>query len=227
MTAARTGDDFRSDVADYTLSKNFGTVDGRGHPDSQWPYAKRAGASILTGVAVFSGLMGTSIGGAGAVVSAAVSRTDRGVLTPFSPPRTLRLAPSLPSGTTESRSDREVIGWIKESSGLTWDQLGKVFGVSRRAVHMWANGGRLNESNARRVREFSAIVRSIQSESLNPSPDIVRGQLLQVGAGGLSIIDRLRREQSSGSTWGMPFGPERFVGAIREPLHAPVGENGQ
>jgi hypothetical protein len=219
MTAARTSDDFRSDVADYTLSKNFGTADGGGRPDSHWPYAKKAGASLLmTGVAVF-GVMGTSMG-------AAASKTDRGVLTPSSPTRTLRLVPPLP-GSVDSRSDREEISWIKESSGLTWDQLGKVFGVSRRAVHMWANGGRLNESNARRVREFSAIVRSIQAESPDPSPDIVRGRLLQVEADGLSTIDRLRRDQSSGATWGMPFGPERLVGALRDPLRAPVGEIGQ
>src|SRR6266542_2454198 len=32
---------------------------------------------------------------------------------------------------------------LYEASGLTWEQLARLFGVSRRAVHNWANGGRM------------------------------------------------------------------------------------
>jgi transcriptional regulator with XRE-family HTH domain len=37
---------------------------------------------------------------------------------------------------------------LKARSGLTWDQLAGVFGVSRRAVHGWAAGARLNAQNS-------------------------------------------------------------------------------
>ena len=118
-----------------------------------WPYAKKAGASLLlTGVAMLSGLVGTSAGHYGSIGSVVmVGRTARGEFAPIAPARETL---SHRGCSHESRSDREEITWVKEHSGLTWDQLGKVFGVSRRAVHMWANGGRLNESNARRLREF-------------------------------------------------------------------------
>ena len=118
-----------------------------------------------------------------------------------------------------AHSDRKEVAWVKEHAGLTWDQLGKVFGVSRRAIHLWSNGGRLNEPNARRLREFGALIRRLETD-LGPaaSPETVRGRLLEVESDGLSLIDRLRRERSSGVAWGAPFGPEHLVGAIREPL---------
>jgi len=116
------------------------------------------------------------------------------------------------------------VAWVKDHSGLTWEQLGRIFGVSRRAVHMWANGGRLNESNARRLREFAAVVRGIETGQENPTPESVRARLLEVVQDRLSIVDALRQERSSGATWGAPFGPERLVDATRQPLRTPVGE---
>lgn len=121
-----------------------------------------------------------------------------------------------------SLSDRDEVAWIKDHSGLTWDQLGKVFGVSRRAVHMWANGGRLNESNARRLREFSAVIRGMVADAT--TPEDVRGRLLEVGPDGVSIIDRMRNERSSGATWGAPFGPEHLIDASREASRTAVSE---
>jgi hypothetical protein len=212
--------------AEYSFS-DFGTIDpnaGRGQVRPFTP--KVAGASLLlAGVALLGDLTGTTIGGGqyGSIASfVTIDRTDCGQLAP---------EPSkvVPRGfeSRDIRSDREEITWIKEHSGLTWDQLGKVFGVSRRAVHMWANGGRLNESNAHRLRSFSAIVRDVESEIRQPTPETVRTRLLQVESDGLSIVDRLRRDRSVGPTWGAPFGPERLVNAVRRPLRTPVGEVGQ
>ncbi|MFE3059104.1 hypothetical protein [Nocardia sp. NPDC059239] len=175
-----------------------------------------AGASLLfSAVVMLGGLGATSIGDQydRAASFAMVGATSRGELGSNPEP-----VGAKPVEGAESRSDREEIAWIKAHSGLTWDQLGKVFGVSRRAVHMWANGGRLNESNARRLRSFSAIVRDIEAVISPQTPEMVRARLLQVEPDGLSIVDRLRRDRSAGPTWGAPFGPERLVDAIREPL---------
>lgn len=120
------------------------------------------------------------------------------------------------------RTDRDEIVWIKEHSGLTWDQLGKVFGVSRRAVHMWANGGRLNEANAQRLREFASIIERLEAETPGATPETIRARLNQIEADGYSIVGRLRQERSGGPSWGAPFGPERLVDAIRGPLHEPT-----
>lgn len=121
-------------------------------------------------------------------------------------------------------SDRDEVTWVKDNSGLTWDQLGKVFGVSRRAVHMWANGGRLNESNARRLREFSAVIRGIVDSTEATAPEDVRGRLLEVGFDGLSIIDRMRNERSKDATRGAPFELEHFIDVRREPSRTTVSE---
>jgi hypothetical protein len=214
--------EYRDQVAEYRFSE-FGT-----EASPTYPSARKAGASLLmAGLAAFGGLAGagTSIGGNyGAIQSlAAVNRTDHGA---FAAPVVAKPVPAVPRGlNAQSRSDRDEVAWIKAHSGLTWDQLGKIFGVSRRAVHMWANGGRLNESNARRLRTFAAIIHRLESErSGDATPEVLRARLLQIEPDGMSIVDRLRRDHSNGPTWGAPFGPERLVDAIREPLRTPVGE---
>lgn len=50
---------------------------------------------------------------------------------------------------------------LHSRSGLTWTQLGSLFGVSRRAVHHWANGGRMNAANAELLAELSTRVAAI------------------------------------------------------------------
>lgn len=112
---------------------------------------------------------------------------------------------------TVVRSDQEELLWIKEQSGLTWEQLGRVFGVSRRAVHLWANGGRMNEANARTLRDFASTVQAVSSDS----PEMTRAALMSRDADGLSSLDRLRRSnvKRSGETWGSPFLPEYKVAA--------------
>lgn len=41
----------------------------------------------------------------------------------------------------------ERVARLKADTGLTWDQIARLFGVSRRAVHQWAVGGRMNSHN--------------------------------------------------------------------------------
>lgn len=215
--------------ADYGLG-GTGTGNSTGPHERGYPGAVTTGAvTLLLPIALaMSGVSVTSSGAVDGLFSqlAEVGGTYRGEFapTPVTASRTTRPQIAVPAVVTElSRSDREEISWVKASSGLTWDQLGKVFGVSRRAVHMWSNGGRLNESNARRLREFSAVVKEIQASIPSATPDEVRAKLLDVGPDGVSVVDRLRRERSSGPTWGMPVEPEHLIDVIREP----AGEVGQ
>ncbi|MBW0255865.1 hypothetical protein [Cellulomonas sp. PS-H5] len=114
-------------------------------------------------------------------------------------------------------SDQEEVLWLKNHSGLTWDQLGRVFGVSRRAVHLWANGGRMNEGNAAVLREFSRAVRSIAATE----PDAVRAALLAVPAEGYSVVDNFRRRHAAGDSPGQPFAVHELLGALSDepPIH--------
>lgn len=217
---------YRDPVAGYqfsTFQTTYATDEER-----RCPYASKATAPLLmAGLIMTGGLFGTTIGSETPFESMIVGgRTIRGELAPLlsdsSPART---AP--PAEAVAHRSDRDEIVWIKEHSGLTWDQLGKVFGVSRRAVHMWANGGRLNEVNAERLREFASIIQRLEVETPAATPETIRARLNQVEADGYSIVGRLRQERASGPSWGAPFGPERLIDAIRAPLRVRAGEAGQ
>ena len=50
---------------------------------------------------------------------------------------------------------------LKEDSGLTWDQLRRLFGVSRRALHMWAGGAQMNSRNQERLTYLEQFVSSL------------------------------------------------------------------
>lgn len=217
---------YREPVAGYEFSAFQTTY--ASDEERRCPHASKATASVfMAGLIMAGGLSGTTVGGENPFTSMIVGgRTIRGELAPLpvdsSPARNAPAAEAI-----AHRSDRDEILWIKEHSGLTWDQLGKVFGVSRRAVHMWANGGRLNEAHAQRLREFASIIQRLEAETPDAAPETIRARLNQVEADGYSIIGRLRQERSGGPSWGAPFGPERLIDAIRDPLRVRAGEVGQ
>ena len=41
---------------------------------------------------------------------------------------------------TETEATRKAVSELRRISGLTWEQLAWLFGVSRRSVHFWASG---------------------------------------------------------------------------------------
>lgn len=132
--------------------------------------------------------------------------------TESTPARTVadaRAEPSRPAGLRTAADD---IRWLHASSGLTWEQLGRAFGVSRRAVHHWANGGRLNAANAEILAYLVALVGSLPAHTA----DHRRALLLAPTDQGPSVIDRLRSRQRTAAqdALGNPFAPEELVGAL-------------
>lgn len=82
----------------------------------------------------------------------------------------------------------EAVKSLRVESGLTWDQLGRLFGVSRRAMHLWASGGRMNAAHAEALSAILEVVRNLPgSGTIDP-----REALLRPGAGGHSVYDELR-----------------------------------
>lgn len=69
------------------------------------------------------------------------------------------LAGSIIFAPTETTAD--LVREVKDNSGLTWEELGRIFGVSRRAVHNWANGGKANAFNSRRIRRVHALIHDL------------------------------------------------------------------
>jgi hypothetical protein len=132
---------------------------------------------------------------------------------------------------------------LRRLSGLTWDQMARIFGVSRRSLHFWASGQGLNTSNEERLNRLLAAIRKIyrgaavetRSALLHPLPDgrlpfdlLVSGRYEEVvrilgegpglhrrPAGGLSEIARDARR---------PFDPETLVSALPDKVHRDVGK---
>jgi hypothetical protein len=76
-----------------------------------------------------------------------------------------------------NRAFADRVRLLKLRSGLSWMQVAEVFGVSRRAVHFWVQGGNMNGENAARLGHVEAVVarhdlgegRATRASLLSPS----------------------------------------------------------
>lgn len=114
--------------------------------------------------------------------------------------------------TQSEPADRDLVRWLHDNSGLTWEQLGRLFGVSRRAVHLWASGGRMNASNATTLHELAATVRSLPGDT----PNERRAGLLRVQSDGASIVDLFRSRHAASAAPDKAAPPERLLGALHD-----------
>ncbi|WP_327719387.1 hypothetical protein OG381_31315 [Streptomyces sp. NBC_00490] len=57
-------------------------------------------------------------------------------------------------------SAEELVKLIHDESGLTWEQLSRVLGVSRRSVHLWASGGRVNARHGEMLVRLAEIIKA-------------------------------------------------------------------
>ena len=79
-----------------------------------------------------------------------------------------------------------MIRQLQQRSGLTWGELARALGVSRRAVHHWSAGKRPSERHARRVEDLAGLV----ARHPGTTSDAVRGLLLAPGIDGRSELTR-------------------------------------
>ncbi len=94
---------------------------------------------------------------------------------------------------------------LREASGLTTEQIARLFGVSRRAVHLWASGGRMNAAHHEQLARLLATIRMLPGHT----PEQRKAALLTPDQDGLSLFDRLRSEHKSGDedVSGAPWRP--------------------
>lgn len=115
--------------------------------------------------------------------------------------------------TLQPRSLRESVLLLHDLSGLTWDQLGKLLGVSRRAMHLWTAGGRMNSHHAERLGRVIAVVQSINAVTTSER----REALLSAGPGGHTIYENLLSEMSQTlGVNGPALTPAELVGALHD-----------
>ncbi len=79
------------------------------------------------------------------------------------------------------------IAELRRLSGLTWDQLARLFGVTRRSLHFWASGKPLTPANEERLNRMLATIRKIDRGSAGAN----RAALLGASTGGEIPFDML------------------------------------
>ncbi len=150
---------------------------------------------------------------------------------------------TLPS-TSSPEATQKSLGVLRRLSGLTWDQLAKLFNVSRRSLHFWASGqplSRFNEEQLNRLlgtiqyidRGTASLNRSLLlklDNNSNPLFDLlVAGKHEEfkqiVGAGNALQKPQLGSLSEDVYAARMPQNPADLVDALQDPVHREVGQS--
>lgn len=86
-----------------------------------------------------------------------------------------------------------VVRDLHEISGLTWEQIAKLFSVSRRAVHLWAAGKPMNAGHEELLSGLLRIAKALPGSTAAQR----RSAMLRPGASGPSIYDQLRMDRAN------------------------------
>lgn len=133
------------------------------------------------------------------------------------------------------------VGELRRLSGLTWDQLARVFNVSRRSLHFWASGKAMAPSNEEHLQRVLAVVRkidrgaasanrtallSVRADGTIPFDLLVNGDyeraLLLLGPGDGRRVPPPTLSAGARSTRA-PRPPEELVGALQDRIHPTSG----
>lgn len=76
---------------------------------------------------------------------------------------------------------------IRQLANLTWDETAKLFGVSRRSVHLWANGRRPSSEQERKLNRVLGIL----SAHNKLAPSVLRERLMASATPGTLFFDLL------------------------------------
>jgi hypothetical protein len=79
------------------------------------------------------------------------------------------------------------LGEIKEKSGLTWEQLARIFKVTQRSLHLWMDGATLSAENEERLLRLLKTMRGLPYEA----PFQNRRHLLEPRGDGTILFDAL------------------------------------
>jgi transcriptional regulator with XRE-family HTH domain len=91
-----------------------------------------------------------------------------------------------------AQGQTERVRKIYHRSGLSWDELGRVLGVSRRTIHNWANGFRMSSRHVVLLGQFENLLDRYDANG----PQSVRVSLLTPDADGVSPYTAFLREAS-------------------------------
>lgn len=78
---------------------------------------------------------------------------------------------------------------FRRISGLTWDKIAEIFGVTRRAVHFWANGKPMEDFRAEKLHYLITAIRKIDTGYAVQNRRI----LFAKNESGISLLDLFRK----------------------------------
>lgn len=149
-----------------------------------------------------------------------------------------------PQPTASGEATRAALNELRKLSGLTWEQLARLFNVSRRSLHFWASGQPLSSFNEESLNRLLGTIRYINRGSasinrsilLSPSSDgKVPLDLLMAGRheevkqliGSVNAPQRPQLQPLSPDAIAsrIPQKPEELVDALHDPIHREVGRS--
>ena len=157
--------------------------------------------------------------------------------------RSARLAEQTTAGASLPSIDvaGASIGELRRLSGLTWDQLARLFNVSRRSLHFWASGKPMAPSNEEHLQRLLRVVRAVDRGSASVNRTALLGaceggalpfDLLAAGeydrvlallGRGESQPARPPKPSQESKAERMPRPPEELIGALQDRVHREEG----
>lgn len=109
---------------------------------------------------------------------------------------------------------RSLVRELRDRSGLTWDQLARLLQVSRRSLHHWAAGGRVNSAHHEAIVALLGKVNELAGSNAEER----KAEIFSVDLGGKSHFQNWLAEATQGrlTLSGEKFDPGRLEGALHD-----------
>lgn len=151
-----------------------------GHVGTTTPTVMRGTRKFITCV--------TMVGCAATSTLSTVTPADADALNAITAqPSTLPAIPVQPAPPLDQSAVPGMLQRLRRLSGLSWGEIARAVGVSRRTIHNWLAGARVAGVHLTRLLELSRLVDIVATGSV----EATRTVLMQPNANGRSILDDL------------------------------------
>jgi DNA-binding transcriptional regulator YiaG len=159
--------------------------------------------ALLTGGAVPTGHIEPPRPSQSATHGGIAPRTQRAALKAQEQPASDEEDAPLPELAKSVRS-------LRQRSGLTWDELARIFGVTRRTLYNWSIGGQVSAANARAIADVIGSLHEIDAGD----PRVTRSRLLAPTENGATLYAMLIQQRRRASHPSAPvYSPDQLLGA--------------
>ena len=98
---------------------------------------------------------------------------------------------------------------LRQRSGLTWDELARIFNVTRRTLYNWTIGGQVSAAHAQALAQVIALVHEIDLGD----PRQTRSRLLAPTESGLTLYSQLIKQSVKPAKHNLAYRPDQLLDA--------------